>query len=74
MPQSTGRNRRARRSALEPCEDRILQSVTAGPVGPAAQPQETVSTAVGSRIVLVYEAAHDHASGIFDDPFFFDAN
>jgi hypothetical protein len=75
MHRSSGRNRHARRPALEPCEDRILQSITVEPVGnQATQPQETAHTPAGSRIVVLDQATLDHASGIFDDPFFFDPN
>jgi hypothetical protein len=75
MHRSSGRNRHARRPALERCEDRILQSITVEPVGDkAAQTQEAAPTANGSRIVVLSRPTLDHASGIFDDPFFFDAN
>jgi hypothetical protein len=40
----------------------------------AAQPQESAYTPGGSRIAVLYQAAPDHASGVFDDPFFFDPN
>ena len=74
MRRSSGQGRHARRPALEPCEERILQSVTAEPVGDkATQPQETAYTPDGSRIVVPSKATLDHASAIFDDPFFFDA-
>src|SRR5262249_42509483 len=75
MFRPSGQDRRARRPALERCEDRILQSIMAEPANnKATQPQETANTPDGSRIVVLYEAAPDHASRIFDDPFFFDAN
>ena len=75
MLRSSGQNRHARRPALEQCEDRILQSITVEPVGnKATQPQETAYTPDVSRIVVLYKATPDHASRIFDDPFFFDAN
>jgi hypothetical protein len=75
MHRSSGQDRHARRPALEPCEDRIMQSITVGPVGDkATQPQETAYTPDGSRIVVLYKATLDHASGVFDDPFFFDPN
>jgi hypothetical protein len=75
MHRSSGQDRHARRPALEQCEDRILQSITIEPVGhEATQPQETSYAAGGSRIVVLYKATLDHATGIFDDPFFFDAN
>ena len=75
MYRSSSQHRHARRPALEPCEDRILQSVIVEPVAnKATQPQETVHTLEGSRIVVVYQATPDHASRVFDDPFFFDAN
>jgi hypothetical protein len=75
MQRSSGQDRRARRPALEQCEDRILQSIAVEPVGSkAAQQQETAYTPDGSRIVVLYQATQDHASRIFDDPFFFDAN
>ena len=76
MHRSSGQDRHARRPALEQCEERILQSITVEPVGgnKATQPQETADTPDGSRIVVFYKATLDHASGIFDDPFFFDAN
>ena len=71
----SGRDRHARRLALEQCEDRILQSITVGPVGnQATQPHETAYMAEGPRIVVLYKATPEHASGIFDDPFFFDVN
>lgn len=63
-----------RRPALEQCEGRILQSIMVEPVGGAtAQPQVTVP-ADGSRIVVLEKPTLDHASRIFDDPFFFDVN
>jgi hypothetical protein len=75
MNRSSGRDRHARRPALERCEDRILQSITVEPVGgKAAQPQETAYTPDGARTVVLYKATLDHASAIFDDPFFFDPN
>ena len=75
MRRPSGQDRHARRPALEQCEDRILQSITVEPAGnKATQPQETAYTPDGSRIVVLYKAAPDHASGIFDDPFFFDPN
>jgi hypothetical protein len=75
MHRSSGQGRHARRPALEQCEHRILQSITVESVGDkATQPQETAYTPDGSRIVVAYKATLDRASGIFDDPFFFDAN
>jgi hypothetical protein len=75
MRRSSYRDRHARRPALEPCEDRILQSITFEPVSnKATQPQETAYTSGGSRIVLLYQSTLDHASAIHDDPFFFDTN
>jgi hypothetical protein len=75
MHWSSVQNRHARRSALEQCEDRILQSITVEPVGKnATHSQATVNTPHGSRIVVHYKATPDQASAIFDDPFFFDAN
>jgi hypothetical protein len=77
MHRSSRQDGHARRPALEPCEDRIMQSIAAGPVGDrATQTQETAYTPDGPRIGVQapYEAARDHASGIFDDPFFFDVN
>jgi hypothetical protein len=75
MHQSSGRDRHARRPALEQCEDRILQSIAVKPVGNTAeQPQGTAYTPNASRIAVSYKAPLVHASGIFDDPFFFDAN
>jgi hypothetical protein len=75
MQRSSGQDRHARRPALEQCEDRILQSIAVAPAGSkAAQPQETAYMPGGSRIVVQYQATQDHASRIFDDPFFFDAN
>jgi hypothetical protein len=75
MHRSSGQDRHARRPALEQCEDRILQSITVEPVvNKATQPQETAYTPDGSRIVVLYKATLDRASGIFDDPFFFDTN
>ena len=74
MRRSPYRDRHARRPALEPCEDRILQSITVEPVGnKATQPQVTAYTAGGSRIVVLYQAPLGHASAIHDDPFFFEA-
>ena len=75
MHRSSGQHRHARRPALEPCEDRILQSIVVEPVGiQAGQPRQASWTPVGSRTVMVDTAAPEHASAIFDDPFFFDAN
>src|SRR5262249_35664670 len=75
MNRSSGHDRRARRPALEQCEDRILQSITVEPVGnKATPPRETSYTPDGSRIVVLYQATPDHASRVFDDPFFFDVN
>jgi hypothetical protein len=75
MHRSSGQHRHARRPTLELCEDRILQSIMVEPVGnKATQPQETAYTPTGSRIVVRYTATPDHASRIFDDPFFFDVN
>jgi hypothetical protein len=75
MHRSSGQDRHARRPALEQCEDRILQSITFEPVGnTATQPQETAHTPDASRIVVLYMTTLERASGIFDDPFFFDAN
>ena len=75
MYRSSSQHRRARRPGLDPCEDRILQSVMVEPVASkATQPQETVHTPEGSRIVVLYEATPEHASRVFDDPFFFDVN
>jgi len=75
MHRSSSRDRHARRFALEPCEDRILQSITVEPVGDkAAQRQQTAYTPDASRIAVFYNATLKHAPGIFDDPFFFDAN
>jgi hypothetical protein len=73
MHRTSGQNRHARRPALETCEDRILQSITVESVGnKATQPQETAYRPDGPRIVVLYKATLDHASGVFDDPFFFD--
>jgi hypothetical protein len=75
MHRSSRKVRHARRPALEQCEDRILQSITVEPVGnKATQPQETAYATDGSRAVVLYKSTLDHASAIFDDPFFFDAN
>src|SRR5262245_49880983 len=75
MRRSSGRDRRARRFALEQCEDRILQSITVEPVGDkATQPQQTAYTPDASRIAVFYNTTLERAPGIFDDPFFFDAN
>jgi hypothetical protein len=75
MHRSSGKYRHARRPALEQCEDRVLQSVAVQPAGNhATQPQVTAYTPVGSRIVVLNNATNDHASRIFDDPFFFDPN
>jgi hypothetical protein len=72
MHRPSGRDRHARRPALESCEDRIMQSITVGPAGnTATQSQETACT---PRIVVLDKTTLDHASGVFDDPFFFDAN
>ena len=75
MRRSSSQVRHTRQPALEQCEDRILLSIAVEPVGTnAAPPHETAFTAGGSRIVVLYEPGLDHASRIFDDPFFFDAN
>jgi hypothetical protein len=75
MNRSSGRDRHARRPALEQCEERILQSIAIGPAGDqATQPRETAYTPAGPRIVVHENATLDHASAIFDDPFFFDPN
>jgi hypothetical protein len=75
MHRPSGQDRHARRPALEQCEDRILQSTLVEPANnQATQPHQTAYTADGSRIVALYKAAPDHASAIFDDPFFFDTN
>src|SRR5262245_31245967 len=75
MHRSSGQNRFARRPALEQCEHRILQSIAAGPTGVnATQSQVTASAPAGSPTAVVYKPALDHASAIFDDPFFFDPN
>jgi hypothetical protein len=75
MHRSPGQHRHARRPALEQYEDRILQSIAVEPVGnQATQLPETAYTPGGSRVVLLSRATLDHASRIFDDPFFFDAN
>ena len=75
MHRSSSQDRHVRRPALEQCEDRILQSIAVDPVGgKATQPQETAHTADSSRIVVLYTATPDHASRVFDDPFFFDLN
>ena len=74
MRRSSCRDRHARRPAPEPCEDRILQSITVEPVSnKATPPQEMAYTAGGSRIVVLYQAPLDHASAIHDAPFFFEA-
>jgi hypothetical protein len=73
MNRSPGQHRHMRRPALEHCEDRILQSIIVEPVGnKATQRQETAYTTDNSRIVVSYNARPDHASRVFDDPFFFD--
>jgi hypothetical protein len=60
---------------MEPREDRVLQSITIEPVGnKAEQPQQTAYTPDGSQTLVLYNATPDHASGVFDDPFFFDVN
>jgi hypothetical protein len=75
MHRTSGQDRHARRPALKRCEDRILQSITAGPVSSQpTQSQVTASTSVASRIAVVYTATPDRAPAIFDDPFFFDPN
>jgi hypothetical protein len=75
MYRSSSRHHRARRPVLDPCEDRILQSVIVEPVAnKATQPHETLHTLEGSQIVVLYKATPDHASRVFDDPFFFDVN
>jgi hypothetical protein len=75
MLRSSGQDRHVRRPALERCEDRVLQSITVEPVGnKATQPQEPAYTPDGSRLAVLSKATLDHVSGIFDDPFFFDAN
>ena len=75
MHRSSGQDRHARRPALEECEERILQSITVDQVAnKTTQPQETAYTPAGSRIVVLYKATLDHASRVFDDPFFFDTN
>jgi hypothetical protein len=75
MHRSSGQNRHARWPALEQCEDRILQSITVEPDGnKAMQPRETAYTPDGSRFVVLHKTTLDHASAVFDDPFFFDAN
>ncbi len=75
MGQSSGRDRHARRPALEPCEDRILLSIAVQPVGASTTQQPVAAYAPGnSPIVASQNATPDHASRVFDDPFFFDAN
>jgi hypothetical protein len=75
MNRSSSRERHARRPALERCEDRILQSITVELVGgKATQPQLAAYTPDGTRTVVLYKATLDHASAVFDDPFFFDPN
>ena len=75
MHRSSGQGRHSRRPALEQCEDRILLSIAVEPVGTkAALPHERAYTPDGSRIVVLYQPTLDHASRVFDDPFFFDAN
>jgi hypothetical protein len=75
MHRSSDRDRHGRRPALEQCEGRILQSITVESVGDkATQPQETAYAPDGSRSVVLSKSMRDHASGVFDDPFFFDAN
>jgi hypothetical protein len=79
---SSGRDGHARRPALEQCEDRILQGVAVGPARAkyndnaikTALPQETAFTPDGSLSVVPSKARFDQASGIFDEPFFFDVN
>jgi hypothetical protein len=45
------------------------------PVGnKATQTQQTAYTPDNSRILVFHNATPDHASRIFDDPFFFDSN
>ena len=73
MQRSSGQDRRARRPALEQCEDRILQSIMVESVGnKATQPQETAYTPDSSRFVVLDKATPNHASRLHDDPFFFD--
>lgn len=75
MHRPSSQDRHARRPALEQCEDRILQSMAVEAAGGKATPrQERIDTPDGSRIVVFCEARLDRASGIFDDPFFFDVN
>jgi hypothetical protein len=75
MHRSSGQDRHARRPALEQCEDRILQSIMVQPLGnKATQALETAHTPEASRLVVSYQATPNHASAIFDDPFFFDPN
>lgn len=75
MHRSSGRDRHARRFALERCEDRILQSITVEPVGgKVAQLQQTAYAPDAPRIAVFYNTTLEHAPGIFDDPFFFDPN
>jgi hypothetical protein len=75
MHPTSRRDRHARRPRLEQCEDRIVQSIAVAPVGgAAAQPPETANTATGSQFVDLYKPALEHASRVFDDPFFFDVN
>jgi hypothetical protein len=60
---------------LERCEARILQSITVESVGnKATPPQEKAHMPDASRNVVQYNTAFEHASAVFDDPFFFDAN
>ena len=60
---------------MELCEDRILQSILVEAIGnKATQPQETAYAPDSSRFVVLDKATPEHASGIFDDPFFFDAS
>jgi hypothetical protein len=75
MYRSSSQHHRTRRPALDPCEDRILQSVMVEPLAhKATQPQETAHTLEGSRIAVHYNATSDQVSRVFDDPFFFDVN
>ena len=75
MRRSSGQDRHARRPALEQCEDRVLQSVTVDFFGnKATQPPATAYTPDHAQVVVMSMAMPDHASRIFDDPFFFDLN
>ena len=75
MYRSSGQDRRARRPALERCEERILQSITVQPVGSGTTPlQESAYRPNGSQIAVLYQATPDHTLGRFDDPFFFDVS